>query len=606
MKKLYKLLLLLFVLSTQLLSAQRNGKLLFTARLSGSNEVPAVATKAKGLVTAVVVGNEVTINGVFDSLSGPVTNCHFHKGVAGATGGTFTNFLTNVRGNRIYVKTTLTNAQISDLMEDSVYFNVHTAANPSGEIRGQMNFETDYLFTAVANGAQEVPTVTTTATAVGSFIASRVTGKITYNIVANGLSGAITGAHLHFGNVGVSGPVSLTLSSSGNTLSGTVAVTNAIFDSLANNRMYLNIHTTANPNGEIRGQVLYAGDGIGFDGIINGAQEAPTPVTTTAMGALAANIRPNLDTLDYVIQVNGLTPTAGHFHGGVAGAAGSVLVTFAPPPAATPNLYSGKVALTPSLLSAFLKDSIYANFHTTANQSGEIRGQVLSIIRTGLVSNLCGGQETPAVVTTASGAGYASIARDRADAFFDVVTNGLSTNAGSAHIHRGAKGVMGPISIPLTTFLSGNALSANGFPGVGFNTSTVPTLMDSIVNGLSYYNFHTTANGNGEIRGQIADVLVQECLANGTFELNGESLTTKVYPNPMTDALSLTFESNESMNAQIVISDLLGRSMVSKNVEILRGGNQQEVSVRNLPNGIYFVQLRSQNRILFTEKVVKE
>ena len=92
MKKHYTLLLVLFVLCTQLLPAQRNGKLLFRARLSGANEVPAVNTKAKGLVTAVVVGNEVTINGVFDSLSGPVTNCHFHKGVEGANGGTFTNF----------------------------------------------------------------------------------------------------------------------------------------------------------------------------------------------------------------------------------------------------------------------------------------------------------------------------------------------------------------------------------------------------------------------------------------------------------------------------------------------------------------------------------
>ena len=215
MKKHYKLLFVLFVLSTQFLSAQRNGKMLFTARLSGAKEVPAVATKAKGLVTAVVVGNEVTINGVFDSLSGPVTACHFHKAVAGSNGTNFTNFITNVRGNRIYVKTTLTNAQIGDLMEDSVYFNVHTGANTGGEIRGQMVMETDYLFSAIATGAQEVPAVTTPASAVGSFTVSSLTGKITYNIVANGLSSAINGAHLHFGEFGRSGAVAITLSYAG-------------------------------------------------------------------------------------------------------------------------------------------------------------------------------------------------------------------------------------------------------------------------------------------------------------------------------------------------------------------------------------------------------
>ena len=130
--------------------------------------------------------------------------------------------------------------------------------------------------------------------------------------------------------------------------------------------------------------------------------------------------------------------------------------------------------------------------------------------------------------------------------------------------------------------------------------------MDSIVNGVSYFNFHTAANGGGEVRGQLGADLVQECLANGTFELNGQQLTVKIAPNPASDAVTLKFDSNEGLNAQIVVSDLMGRSVVSKNVEILRGVNEQNLNISNLPNGIYFVQLRSQNRILFTEKVIKE
>ena len=592
------------MLSTSFLSAQRNGKLLFTARLSGASEVPAINTKAKGLVTAVVVGNEVTINGVFDSLSGPVTGCHFHKGVATGTGGAFTNFLTSVRGNRIYLKTTLTNAQIGDLMEDSVYFNVHTAANTGGEIRGQMVFQTDYLFNAFANGAQEVPVITTPASAVGSFMVSSLTGKITYNIVANGLSSAINNAHLHFGEFGRSGGVAVPLNYNGNTLTGTVAITNAIFDSLSNGRIYLNIHTVNNPGGEIRGQVFYQGDGIGFDGLINGAQEIPA-VTTTATGAMWAHIRPNLDTLDYGVQVTGLTPTSAHFHGGVAGASGNVLVNLTPVGTIYPNLYSGKIALTPSLVSGLLKDSVYANFHTAANTGGEIRGQVLPVIRTGLVANLCGGQEIPAVATTASGAGYMSIARDRADTYLDAVTNSLSTNASGAHIHRGAKGVAGPISINLTPYLSGNAIVFSGFPGVGFNTATAVTLMDSIVNGLSYFNFHTAANPTGEIRGQAADVLVQECLANGTFELNGKQFAVKIAPNPVSERLNVLFESNEQLTVQITVSDLVGRQISVQNTQILRGPNSLEVNMSDKANGIYFVQMRQNGRLLFTEKVVK-
>ena len=600
MKKHYKLLFVLIVLSTQFLSAQRNGSMLFTARLTGAAEVPAVTTRAKGLVTAVLVGNEMTVNAVFDSLSGPVTACHFHKAVRGANGGTFTSFLPNVRGNRLYVKVTLTNAQISDFMEDSVYLNVHTAANGGGEIRGQMSLQTDLMYAAVATGANEVPAVVTPATGVGSFVISNTFYKLNYKFVANGLSGPITAAHFHYGAPNRSGAVAFPLTFSGNVVSGALVTSGAFEDSLNNGNVYINIHTAANPNGEIRGQVYYQGAGIGFDGIIEGAQEVPA-VTTTAKGVMYAIVRATLDTLDYIVQVNGLTPTAAHFHKGATGTNGGVLVNLAPANAAFPNAYSGKVALTPALTDALVKDSLYANFHTTANPNGEIRGQVASILRTGLVSNLCGGQEVPAVTTTASGAGYMSISRDRTEAFLDVVTNGMSTNPSGGHIHRGAKGTNGPVSIDLTGVLLGRGNSVSG----SLNTTNLQPLMDSIVNGLSYFNFHTTANPGGEIRGQAAADLVQECLANSTFELNGEKFAVKVAPNPVSSLLNISFNSNEELNAQIVITDLAGRQITTQKAQILRGSNNIDVNVANWNNGIYFIQMRQANRLLFTEKVVK-
>jgi Cu/Zn superoxide dismutase len=600
MKKQYKILFVLMLISTQFLTAQRNGRMLFTARLSGSREVPAVSTLAKGLVTAVVEGNTVTINGVFDSLSGPVTACHFHKAVSGVNGASFINFLANVRGNRIYAKTTMTNAQIGAMMEDSVYFNVHTAANTGGEIRGQMVFETDYLCGAVALGANEIPAVATTASAVGSFAVSKASGKLDYKIVANGLSGTITGAHIHYGSPDRTGAVAQALTVSGNLISGSFNLTSALFDSVFNGVTYLNIHTAANPNGEIRGQIYYQGDGISFDGLLEGAQQNPA-VTSSAKGAMFASIRTTFDTLDYRIQINGLTPLASngaHFHFGLKGANGAVAVALTPV-SAFPNLYAGKIALTPALITALSKDSLYANFHTTANPTGEIRGQVASLLRTALVANLCGGQETPAVTTNASGAGYVSAARDNADAIFAAVTNGLSTNASGAHLHRGAKGINGPVSINLVPNLVGNSFS------VGFLTSSIPALMDSIVNGLSYFNFHTTANAGGEIRGQLGADLVQECLANSVFELNGTQFTVKVAPNPVSERLNVSFESNEQFNTQITISDLAGRQISAQNVQIQRGGNNLDVNMSNVNSGIYFIQMRQANRLLFTEKVVK-
>ena len=599
MKKHYKMLFVLFVLSTQLLTAQRNGRMLFTARLTGAREVPAVNTIAKGLVTVVVIGNEVTVNAVFDSLSGPVTNCHFHKAVAGSNGGTFTNFLSNVRGNRLYIKTTLTNAQISDMIEDSVYLNVHTALNAGGEIRGQLVQQTDYLFDAFASSAQEVPVNASPASAVGSFVMSAVSGKIDYKVVANGLTGSITSAHLHYGRFGVNGGVAFPLVISGNTLVGSITPsTNGFLDSMFNGLIYLNIHTAANGGGEIRGQVFYEGDGIGFDGIIEGAQEVPA-VTTNAKGAMYANIRSTLDTLDYGIQINGLTPTMAHFHNGAAGTNGGVIVGLTPVGAAFPNLYSGKIAVTPAILAAIIRDSFYANFHTAANPGGEIRGQVLSVLRTSLVSNLCGGQETPAVTTNASGAGFMSLSRDRLDVTLDAVTNGLSSNATGAHVHRGERGVAGPVVVNLTSRIVGNATSG------AYTLGAVPAFADSVARGLTYFNFHNTANPNGEVRGQAAADLIQECLANATFELNGEKFAVKIAPNPVSSLLNISFNSNEELATQIVITDLAGRQIATQKAQILRGSNNIDVNVSNWNNGIYFIQMRQANRLLFTEKVVK-
>ena len=116
---------------------------------------------------------------------------------------------------------------------------------------------------------------------------------------------------------------------------------------------------------------------------------------------------------------------------------------------------------------------------------------------------------------------------------------------------------------------------------------------------------HTATNAGGEIRGQLGKTLVPECLPTATFELNGQTLSVKIFPNPTADNVNIQFDSPESFDAQIVVSDLIGRQMMSKNVSILRGSNAVELDASVLNHGIYFVQMRDNKRLLFTEKIVK-
>jgi hypothetical protein len=137
------------------------------------------------------------------------------------------------------------------------YFNIHTGTNPGGEIRGQIRVDSPYI--AYMNGGQENPSVNTAATGSGvvSINAAGTQALVTMNWA--GLSGNATAGHVHAGRSGVNGAVVCNLSPAA-AASGTVqdflcSFTGAQMTSLRQGQFYLNVHTAANPGGEVRGQI---------------------------------------------------------------------------------------------------------------------------------------------------------------------------------------------------------------------------------------------------------------------------------------------------------------------------------------------------------------
>jgi hypothetical protein len=112
----------------------------FSTQMTGMNEVPPVATAATGRVDAVLDKNTRLLRWKmsFTGLSGPATAGHFHGPAAIGANAGVTLPLKNPVKSPLEGRATLTPAQAADLLTGKWYANIHSAAHPGGEIRGQM------------------------------------------------------------------------------------------------------------------------------------------------------------------------------------------------------------------------------------------------------------------------------------------------------------------------------------------------------------------------------------------------------------------------------------------------------------------------------------
>jgi len=109
------------------------------ADLKGSNEVPPNSSPASGTAEATLDTSSklLTYTITYKDLTGPALGAHFHGPVeAGKNAGIVLPFKTVQ--SPIQGSATLTDEQAADLLAGKWYANIHTAANPGGELRGQM------------------------------------------------------------------------------------------------------------------------------------------------------------------------------------------------------------------------------------------------------------------------------------------------------------------------------------------------------------------------------------------------------------------------------------------------------------------------------------
>lgn len=401
----------------------------------------------------------------------------------------------------------------------------------------------------------------------------------------------VTGLHIHTGAAGVNGSIvvptdvnnsdrSIAIDATGRTRiqkqvqfpSTTPAVSLAtINDILANpQNFYVNIHTTTNGGGAMRGQMMLAEPKV-LMGLMSTRNEVP-PVEATgsavasvvllrarnASGATA--LATAIFNLDYTGLEANTTFTGLHIHNGLAGANGGVIIntgisgtnTVAADPSGAGNLqyvvpmspldttWTAEQATVNSLYVT--PQNHYINIHTTRFGGGIMRDQMRFTEQLSFPVNMLPSNEVPPVTglaASAPSAGHLFVIRNAdgsvAGGTVAYVVNFRGFPADTAftglHIHRGAAGANGGIVIQ--SGVDGNAGRVTTATGNGnitkFINVTTPAaltaLNDIVANPNAFYmNLHTTVNAGGAIREQLAPALGRATVSG--IANNASNITT--------------------------------------------------------------------------------
>jgi hypothetical protein len=255
------------------------------AVLTGSQEVPPNTIAGFGNATVDVnrATNEVTVTITVANLGSPINNFHIHEAPPGTNGPVVVDLIglggTFVNGT-MHGTFAVNPAVAERLLQNprGFYVNVHTVALPGGAVRGQLSSVSGGAVTYAAElrPGNEVPPVTSTAFGSAFVTFDPINDAISWDVHTVGI-GTATMSHIHRGAAGVNGPVIINFATSpaqipGGHTSGSGPVTAfqsgnlqpQDLDNLATPAgavgYYVNVHSTAVPSGEVRGQLVPANE----------------------------------------------------------------------------------------------------------------------------------------------------------------------------------------------------------------------------------------------------------------------------------------------------------------------------------------------------------
>lgn len=595
----------------------------YIAKMSGTQEEFPVLTMGSGQVRARVDGDTLYLSGSFKNLGGDYTNSHFHRGLAGITGGVQIGTVpvldsTKRAGtyNESVNKYALTPSQKTMIANREFYFNVHSSIATGGEIRGQLVPESEAYYHSNLVSSNEIPPITTAAH--GSVFIELNGDKITLSGSAKDITTAYTNSHLHIGYEGQNGAVSVALKPSFTDTTNkttvnflasenTYTLTPNQLVALKAHQLYANIHSTAYPGGEMRGQVAPVANAR-FRAYFSGASE-PVAVTSQAFGGLFINIVDSLATVsgafsglesDLAVATRG----GAHIHQGMAGRNGGIQydlknVVGADKRSGTFLADSNIIKLNATNIEDLMARRLYGNVHSLNNPGGEIRGQIVPEVQNILFGYFNGMQENRSILTTGRGNVIAEINGTRltlsgsGERVLDKINR-----SGFSHIHRGYVGQNGPVNVSLSVTHGADSLSII-YPASS-NGYTISTgFLDSLRKRQTYVNIHTSRAPGGEIRAQ----LLGEATSYFHSILSGEGETNPVNTKG-SGGLIAELQTNRSVIVSGSFANLEGKWNGGSHIHLglpgTNGGVRYGLNVTPSADSLGGVLLPGNNTIVFT------
>lgn len=601
-----------------------DAQIVLNGMFSGTFEVPSIISLAKGAVKAELLGDKLTISGTFDNLSSPINvaiagGAHIHLGAAGTNGGVIRSLtfdpnvdLTGATLEASANTFTLTEDEITAFRNRGLYLNVHTINFASGEVRTQLLAEANYYMNAPLSGASESIPVNTDAS--GAVILE-VRGE---NAIAvggfSGLSSDLAtdiagGAHIHYGFAGQNGAIALLLNATLNddnrsgvfaAIDNNLALNAGKVDTLRHRMFYVNVHSTNNQGGELRGQALPVSTAY-LTSTLAGLNEVQ-PVSTSARGALKMELNGSVLTTtgsfqglqgDFDASIGG----GAHLHLAGPGANGGVDLLLNTTAAA--NLKSGvyeadsnRIMLNETQIMSLVDGGYYANIHTTAFPSGELRGQALTELNFfpeagGITFPPDGGMLTLEGVASALfepswAAGddendLAYIWQLAVDQNFNLVV--FQQNVGNE------------LSL-MTTLGAVDTLLANAGLPVGGS--------------ITLYHRVLASDGSLATASAASSVTLTRGTITSTQDLTPGISEFVVYPTITSNFINYRVAADENTQAQFFISDANGRLLQQRKVQLnARSSVNESFNVNNLPAGNYFLSIKANNSVATRPFIIK-